>query len=211
LHDLSLHLLDLIENSLRAKATVVAIRIEIDKEADLIRLHVEDNGEGIRVPAEHVLNPFYTTSRRKKVGLGLSLFKAAAELAGGGLSLSRSSNLGGVVVEVWMQLYHVDRPPLGDLAKTLSTMILLHPAVDFHLSVRSGAREYVFQASEHAREHGLDENANVALANSVSRVLGAEQEQWKKYVRSISKQEWHEANGLSLGNEQSKLKQGADV
>jgi hypothetical protein len=180
MHDLSLHILDLIENSLRAKASIVAIDVEIDAAADLLRLRVEDNGEGIRVPPEEVLNPFYTTHGTKKVGLGLSFFKVAAEMAGGQLTLAKSAELGGLAVTVTMELTHVNRPPLGDLAASISTMIFMNPGADFRLAVRSGAKNQRFSLSEFRKKRGLDGGANVRLASSVFEILRTELEPWHK-------------------------------
>jgi hypothetical protein len=180
MHDLSLHILELIENSINARATVVAIAIEIDRGRDLLVVRVEDDGVGIRVSPEQALNPFYTTSRKKRVGLGLSFFKAAAELAGGKLTVSNTSRLGGAAVEARMLLTHVNRPPLGDLATTVSTMVLVHPSIDFRLDIRSGGSARSFQVSEFARRTGLDGGANVQLASSVMEALRAELEPWTR-------------------------------
>ncbi len=67
------------ENSIRARASVIAVTVEALPAQDLLRVVVEDNGTGLKVPPEQVLDPFYTTKRGKKTGLGLSLFRAAAE------------------------------------------------------------------------------------------------------------------------------------
>ena len=84
---LSLHILDLVENSIRAQATTIVIRIVADPAADLLRIEIEDDGTGLKVTPEQALDPFYTTKGGKRTGLGLSLFRAAAEAAGGGLTL----------------------------------------------------------------------------------------------------------------------------
>lgn len=211
MHDISLHILDLIENSVRAHATLVSVGIEIDRDADVLKVRVEDNGEGIRVPPEQVLNPFYTTHEWKKVGLGLSFFKAAAEMAGGRLTLSGSSALGGVCVDVRMRLSHVDRPPLGNLAETISTMVLMNPSVDFRLSVRCGARNYEFQVSEFAKRENLDGTANVALANSVFETLRPELEVFRHYDLAGPGEKWRVANRAFLRTVPGKLQQGADA
>jgi hypothetical protein len=131
MHDLSLHLLDVIENSIAAGASIVNIGITVDPKTDSLRMVVDDNGAGLATQPEMVLNPFYTTKPHKRVGLGLSLFEAAAEQAGGFMELGCSPELGGVQVDVRMRLSHVDRPPIGDLAATISTMISAHPDVEF--------------------------------------------------------------------------------
>ena len=190
MHDISLHILDLIENSIRAKASVISIRLEIDSAADVMHVTVEDNGEGIRVAPDQVLNPFYTTHGWKRVGLGLSLFKAAAEMAQGQLTLSKSDALGGLAVRAGMRFSHVDRPPLGDLATTVSTMVLMNPEVDFHLSLRCSDRSYAFRLSEFKAAKGLDGSANVELANAVLEALQDELEFWWRYELRISGEIW---------------------
>jgi signal transduction histidine kinase len=198
LHDISLHILDLIENSLHARASIVDIRMEIDKKGDWILVRVEDNGEGMQAPPEQALNPFYTTRRSKRVGLGLSLFKAAAESAGGQLTLSRSEDLGGMSVRAKMKLSHIDRPPLGDLATTISTMVLANPSIDFHLSLNSGDQTFSFRLSQFAGECGLNAESNVDLASSVHELLRAELETWKQKELIGPAAHWHPADGLSL-------------
>jgi signal transduction histidine kinase len=87
MRDLSLHILDIIENSIRAGASEVRVAIEEDPAADLLKIVVEDNGPGLGLPEQVVLDPFYTTKKGKHVGLGLSLFREAALRAGGDLKL----------------------------------------------------------------------------------------------------------------------------
>ena len=83
--------------------------------ADELRLTVDDDGRGLTATPEQTLDPFYTTKPDKKTGLGLSLLKADAQAAGGRPPIGPSPSLGGVRVETYMQLSHVDRPPLGDV------------------------------------------------------------------------------------------------
>jgi hypothetical protein len=195
MHDLSLHVLDLIENSIHAGATIVAIHVNIDVEADLLEIRVEDDGVGIQALPEEVLNPFYTTNKTKKVGLGLSFFKAAAELAGGGLTLAKSAELGGVAVTATMELTHVNRPPLGDLAATIGTMIFLNPGVDFRLAVQTGMRRREFHLSRFIKEQGLDANANVQLATRVLASLQRELEPWHRCEQIGWMERWQPGNG----------------
>ena len=98
MHDLSLYLLDIIENSVRAGATRISVGVAADRAADSLAITVEDDGPGLPRRRSEALDPFYTTKKGKKTGLGLSLFSQAAEAAGGGLSVGRSADLGGVAV-----------------------------------------------------------------------------------------------------------------
>lgn len=155
MRDLSLHILDLMENSLRVGATVVAVAIDADTEEDRLRIAIEDNGPGLAVGAEAALSPFYTTKEGKKTGLGLSLFKAAAERAEGGLVLVRSP-LGGLAVRAEMQYSHVDRSPLGDLAGTLAAVCCTHPEVDVRLRLRVDGVEVAVGSRELLETAGGD-------------------------------------------------------
>lgn len=141
MHDLSLYLLDILENSVRAGATVIATTIVADRAADEIAMRVEDDGPGLPVEPEQALDPFFTTKADKKTGLGLSLFRQAAEAAGGGLTAGRSDELGGVRVDAWMRLADVDRPPLGDVAASIATMVVTNPDIEFRVDLDDdGAR-----------------------------------------------------------------------
>jgi len=135
MHDLSLYLLDILENSVRAGATVIATGIAADRAQDELSISVEDDGPGLPVEPEQALDPFFTTKANKKTGLGLALFRQAAEAAGGGLSVGRSTALGGVAVHAWMRLGDVDRPPLGDVAASIATMVVTNPEIEFRVDL----------------------------------------------------------------------------
>jgi anti-sigma regulatory factor (Ser/Thr protein kinase) len=139
MRDLSLHVLDLMENSIRAGASVVSVTVEQDSARNRLRIVVADNGPGLAVPARVATDPFFTTKRGKRTGLGLSLFAAAAERAAGKLAL-RKSRLGGLSVEATMQLDDVDRAPLGDLATTLATVAAANPGLEIRCRFSAGKR-----------------------------------------------------------------------
>lgn len=136
MHDLSLYLMEVLENSTRAGATRVDIGVVIDHDANELRLSVDDNGGGLTATPEQTLDPFYTTKPGKKTGLGLSLLKAEAQAAGGDLTIGPSRALGGVRVEAFMELTNVDRPPLGDVATTIIVTTVTNPDVEFRVSLR---------------------------------------------------------------------------
>ena len=140
MHDLSLYLLELIENSVRAGATTVVTTIVADRAADHLTISVEDDGHGLKVTPDQALDPFYTTKQGKKTGLGLSLFRQDVESAGGKLTVDRSAALAGVAVSATMGLTHVDRPALGDVLSTLLVMVATNPEVHFSLEVADRGR-----------------------------------------------------------------------
>jgi hypothetical protein len=139
LRELSLHVLDLVENSLRAGAGVVVVGVEEQPDRDLLAITVEDDGPGLSVDPAQALDPFYTTKEGKRTGLGLSLFRQQVELAGGGVELARSA-LGGLAVKARLGLGHVDRYPLGDLAGTLAGVVAANPGVEIRARLANGGR-----------------------------------------------------------------------
>jgi hypothetical protein len=140
LRELSLHVLDLVENSLRAGAGVVEVGVEEQPDRDLLAITVEDDGPGLAVEPAQALDPFYTTKEGKRTGLGLSLFRQQVEMAGGGVELGRST-LGGLAVRARLGLGHVDRYPLGDLAGTLAGVAAANPGVEIRARLANGGRE----------------------------------------------------------------------
>jgi hypothetical protein len=167
MREFSLHILDLIENSIRAGASSIIVTIEEDHQKDLLKIIVEDNGSGLQVPPEDATDPFYTTKQGKRTGLGLSLFKAAAEQAGGGMRLLKSAT-GGLRVEVTMRLFHIDRSPMGDLAATFSSVVCTNPNIDLHCNFRVGDKECSIRTKEVAKEMNVGEFRGLAVARLVS-------------------------------------------
>jgi signal transduction histidine kinase len=155
------------ENSIRAEASVISISIAEDVKKDTLEIVVEDNGPGLDVPAEVATSPFFTTKNGKRVGLGLSLFRAAAERAGGRITLDRSG-LGRLTVKAIMQLSHVDRSPMGDIASTLSSIVCTNPALDLWCRFRVGDRECSMRVSDIAKELPAGERWGLAVARRVS-------------------------------------------
>ncbi|GAB4485951.1 MAG: ATP-binding protein [Anaerolineales bacterium] len=136
MREISLHLLDIAENSASAGAQNVNLQVLEDLRADRLWACVEDDGRGMSVEAaRQALDPFYTSRSSRKVGLGLPLLKAAAEASNGGLTLT--SALGqGTRLEVWFQHSHLDRMPLGDLGCTFLTLLVAHPQIHWQFSHR---------------------------------------------------------------------------
>lgn len=135
--DLSLHLLDVIENSVRAGATLINIIVDVDDNRNILSFKIIDNGSGMSAETlTGAQNPFYTskTSRKKKIGLGIPLFKQNAEACDG--SFSMKSELGeGTVLEATFKKDHIDRMPVGSLADTIINSIIGHPEADFYLKI----------------------------------------------------------------------------
>jgi anti-sigma regulatory factor (Ser/Thr protein kinase) len=124
MRELSLHILDALQNALEAGATLVELTVAEDLAADRLIITVCDNGRGMdETQLARVFDPFYTTRRTRHVGLGLPLFKAAAERCNGELTITSQVGKGTTLVAAF-QHSHIDRAPLGDVTATLMSFIL---------------------------------------------------------------------------------------
>ncbi len=140
--EISLHILDLIENSVAAGAQRVDVVVAEDLAADRLRVVVQDDGKGMATDlARSATDPFTTTRSTRKVGMGIPLLSAAAEQAGGSFSL-RSKPGRGTTISAEFQLSHIDRAPLGRIDETIATAAVLHPELDLRLRHRVGRRHY---------------------------------------------------------------------
>jgi anti-sigma regulatory factor (Ser/Thr protein kinase) len=131
MRELSLHILDLVENALAAGADRVAVRVAESTAEDRLTIRVSDNGRGM--PEEKIQrleDPFVTTRKTRRVGLGLSLLAAAAKRCEGALSV-RSEAGRGTIVQADFRRSHIDRAPMGDIAATLGAILLSNPDIDF--------------------------------------------------------------------------------
>lgn len=130
--ELSLNILDIAENSVKAGASL--IKIFITETAEKLTVTISDNGCGMNDEIlKSVENPFYTTRTTRKVGMGIPLLKLAAEQTGGSVkivSTTQGENHGTSVTADFFK-NHIDFTPLGDITQTLITLIQGHPDVDF--------------------------------------------------------------------------------
>jgi anti-sigma regulatory factor (Ser/Thr protein kinase) len=131
MEDLSLHILDIAENSIAAHADKIEIRVVENLERDVLSIEIKDNGVGMdEKTLEKALDPFYTSKKVRRFGFGLSLLSEAAKAANGHFSL-QSKQGEGTRLKVDFQHSHIDRQPLGDMGQTLITLIIGNPDIDF--------------------------------------------------------------------------------
>lgn len=148
MEDISLHILDVAENSVAAGATLISITLVEDSVQDRLSLDIEDNGRGI--PAGvigQILDPFYTTRTTRKIGLGLSLLAQSAREAEGDISINSAVGKG-TRVSVFFRNSHIDRKPLGNLTDTFSVLIAGNPDIDFIITCRGNGKEFLFDTRE---------------------------------------------------------------
>ena len=130
MEDLSLHVLDIAENSIAAGARHVEIRVHENRRENLLSIEIIDDGRGMSEDMlEKATDPFFTTRTTRRVGLGLSLFEQAAKRAGGEFKIASSPGTGTRVTGVF-QYSHVDRQPLGDMDQTLLALVVGNPQIE---------------------------------------------------------------------------------
>ncbi|MDR0855963.1 MAG: ATP-binding protein [Clostridiales bacterium] len=129
MRELSLHILDIAENALKANASTVTVHIVADTKSDTLLIRIEDDGCGIpKKLLATAFDPFTTTRTTRPVGLGLPFLRAAAESAGGGVVLSSTEGVGTTVTATF-GLSHIDRLPLGDLGSTFMSLVQHAPRI----------------------------------------------------------------------------------
>lgn len=142
--EISLHILDIVQNSITAGSSLITIEVTVDHAGDLLYVGVMDNGSGMAPDmAQRALSPFTTSRTTRKVGLGIPMFKAGAEATGGSFSLA--SDLGvGTCVRASYRISHIDRPPLGDMAETMLAIVVSNPETDFVYDYKVDGAQFLF-------------------------------------------------------------------
>ncbi|MFV0516310.1 MAG: ATP-binding protein [Aminipila sp.] len=129
--EISLNILDIAQNSIRAEASIIVIDVAIDTQKDSLITIIKDNGKGMTTEQiEKSTDPFFTTRSTRKVGLGIPFFKMAAEASDGTFQIESQVDMGTEIKAVF-NLSHVDRMPLGDISSTIYTLIAFNTNIDF--------------------------------------------------------------------------------
>lgn len=146
--ELSLHILDIVQNSVKAKATEIRIDIIESPEKNLLEILIADNGCGMSKDfLKRVRDPFATTRTTRKVGMGISLFEAAAQQSGGYLDIVSEEGKG-TTLYVCFELDNIDRAPVGDMAETMVTIIMSAPDINYVYTHRRSDKEFVFNTKD---------------------------------------------------------------
>ena len=147
MQELSLNILDIAQNSITARATLIEIALEVD-ENDFLTIVIRDNGKGMDAQTvENVINPFYTSRTTRKVGLGVPFFKQAAESAGGSFEIKSQPGVGTVIKAVF-DTNNIDYTPLGEVWDTVAILIQMNEDIDFVYSVEKDGSRFVCDTRE---------------------------------------------------------------
>ena len=148
MREISEHILDIAQNSVSAGADDISVSVTADREKDLLTVIVSDNGKGMdEALVQSVLSPFTTSRTTRKVGLGIPMFRETALASDGRFDIS--SALGkGTTVTAEMQMSHIDRPPLGELADTLHVLVTSNPNLNFFIKMTFDEKEEEMDTKE---------------------------------------------------------------
>lgn len=131
MRELSLNVLDIAQNSISAKAKLIEIELIESTEKNELLIGIYDNGKGMtKEQLESVRDPFFTTRTTRKVGMGIPLFKMAAEMTGGHLEIESEVGVG-TKVKAFFKTDHLDFIPIGDMTSTMVTLITMNEETDF--------------------------------------------------------------------------------
>lgn len=183
MEDLSLHILDIVENSIEAEASRIQIEIVEDIEKNLLLIKIKDNGRGMdEEMIKMAYDPFFTTRTTRRIGLGIPLFAQAARESGGDISIA-SKGAEGTTITANFQYNHIDRKPLGDIAETIAVLIGSHPDIDFLFEHRRGDCTYSLDTAELRKGLG-----NIPIsASGVIKFIKDDISKWLNETRDIVK------------------------
>jgi len=145
--DISLHILDIAENSIRADAGSIEILVTRNSDRDVLVVEVRDDGRGMDADTlARIRDPFFTT-KHKKTGLGIPFLSQSAEQAGGSIMVESEPGKG-TTVRATFRWNHIDRPAVGNLVETLITLIAGHPDLDIRYREDDNGRTFCFDTRE---------------------------------------------------------------
>ncbi len=141
--EISLHILDIIQNSIKAGANFIEVKIAVHTDAKRIKVEVNDNGCGMS--GEQLAacqNPFFTSRTTRKVGLGIPFLKQSAECTNGSFSISSTKGIGTRILAEY-HMDHIDCIPIGDINATIYSLVIMNEKLDFYYQYQVDARQFV--------------------------------------------------------------------
>ena len=146
--EISLNILDVAQNSVRAEATLIEISVAIDTAGDKLTVTIKDNGCGMsEEQVENVTDPFFTTRTTRKIGLGIPFFKQSAEMTGGSFSIKSELGVGTTTEAVYV-LSSIDRMPLGDMTQTIHSLVTMNTHIDFLYTYSADDKDFTLDTRE---------------------------------------------------------------
>ena len=144
--EIALHILDLIQNSTRANASIIEITIEESKKRNIYSCTITDNGTGMPHDLlSNVLDPYTTTRTSRNIGLGLPLIQMNTINAGGNLTIESKINQG-TRLHFWFEHKHWNRPPLGDIEGVIALLTTQNKNIQYIYKHTTDNGDYTFDS-----------------------------------------------------------------
>ncbi len=154
--EISLHIMDLVQNSIRAKASEIEIWVWESIQENLLKIEIRDNGCGMsKEILQKVTDPFFTSRTTRKVGLGIPLFKQMVETCNGRFRIASDLGIGTQVISV-LELNNIDRQPMGDIAGVMVLLISANPAIRFFYTHKTDSGQYRLDTKEIKEALGIN-------------------------------------------------------
>lgn len=148
MRELSLHILDIAQNSISAGASHIIIVVKASTRDNLLTIRVSDTGKGMSPEfVARVRDPFVTTRTVRKVGLGIPMLSATAEMCGGGVKIESAVGKG-TTIEATFELDNMDRPPIGEIVQTMITLIVANPDISFTYEHSVDEKTFILNTDE---------------------------------------------------------------
>ena len=148
MRELSLNILDIAQNSIAAGASLIEIEVAEDTAKNEMLISVSDNGCGMtQEQVSSVLDPFFTTRTTRKVGMGIPLFKLAAEQTGGNLSIESEKGKG-TKTSALFKTDSIDFTPLGDVTSSVVILISMNTDRDFIYKRSRDGESFILSTAE---------------------------------------------------------------
>lgn len=156
--EISLHIMDLVQNSIRAKASEIEVAISESLKDNFLKIDINDNGSGMSPEIlQKVTDPFFTSRTTRSVGLGIPLFKQLVDQCNGSFTIQSTEGKGTQVSSV-MELRHIDRQPMGDIAGIMVLLISANPHIRFLYNHKTDSGDY--NLDTHENKEALEINGS---------------------------------------------------
>jgi len=168
--DISMHIMDLVQNSIRANAQAVTLVFDEKSVEDRLYIYLKDDGDGMdEVSLKRAQEPFYTSRTTRRVGLGIPMIKMTSEQSNGWCKI-KSDKGKGTELEIVFCTNNVDCLPLGDLPAYLSLILSANPELQFSFKYMLDEHRFEFSTDE-LKQAGIDDFSNSGMRQSIKEFL----------------------------------------
>lgn len=166
-----MHILDIVQNSISAGATLVTLTVDESPAEDLLTIAVGDNGRGMTPEqVSRLADPFFTSRTTRRVGMGIPLLMDSARQSGGDVRIESEPGKGTEVTAVF-GYSNIDRPPLGDVANALMLLVSSNPDLDFLFTYRYDGEEYLFSTADVRDIFGKDALRDLTIIRNLEKMI----------------------------------------